>query len=335
MVAYEPMSCADDTESTALPFVSVIIPVKNGEGKLEHCLRALQQQTYPAECFEVIVADGASRDRTVEIARTAGARVIDNPRQNPSAGRNLGIAESRGSLVACLDDDCVPTRDWLSRGVAALQTGAYDALGGPLPVPEGSTPWSRAVDWVFGMAARGAGAVQSAQTTHAVVEDIPGGNALYRRAALDTVGPYDETLWAEDLDLHLRMRMAGLKLGFCSDFVASHRRRDTVRSFYAQMRRYGIGRVQVFRKQGRGMKAAHFAASGLGVLVCVVGVTAPGWVVLCGAAASTALFAAGLLAGSSASTALRLGPAFMVFVAGWSVGTWSELLSPLRATTGW
>jgi cellulose synthase/poly-beta-1,6-N-acetylglucosamine synthase-like glycosyltransferase len=335
MVACEPMSFTNDTEVAALPFVSVIIPVKNGEGKLEHCLRALQQQTYPAESFEVIVADGASRDRTVEIARAAGARVVENPRQNTPAGRNVGIAAARGSLVAFLDDDCVPALDWLSRGVAALQTGAFDALGGPLPVPEGSTPWSRAVDWVFCAAARGAGAVQSAQTRTSVIDDIPGGNALYRRAALDAVGPYDETLWAEDVDLHLRMRMAGLKLGFCSGFVASHRRRDSVRGFYAQMRRYGIGRVQVFRKQGQGMKAAHFAVSGLGVLGCLVGVTAPGWALFCCAGASTALFAAGLLAGSSASTALLLGPALLVFVAGWSVGTWSELLSPLRATTGW
>ena len=335
MVAYDLMSWANDTEASAPPFVSVIIPVKNGEGKLEHCLRGLQQQTYPAASFEVIVADGASRDRTVEIARAAGARVIDNPRQNASAGRNVGIAAARGSLIAVLDDDCVPTPDWLSRGVAALQTGAFDALGGPMPVPDGSTPWSRAVDWVFGMAARGAGATQSGQTRSAVTDDIPGGNALYRRAALDTVGPYDETLWAEDVDLHLRMRMAGLKLGFCSDFVSSHRRRDSVRGFYAQMRRYGVGRVQVFRKQGQGMKAAHFAVSGVGVLVCLAGVMAPGWTLFCCAGGSTTLFAAGLFAGSPASTALLLGPALLVFVAGWSVGTWSELLSPLRTTTGW
>jgi cellulose synthase/poly-beta-1,6-N-acetylglucosamine synthase-like glycosyltransferase len=326
---------AVDAEATSLPFVSVVIPVKNGEGKLEHCLRALGQQSYPASLYEVVVADAASRDRTVEIARAAGARVVDNPRLNPSAGRNIGIAASRGSLIAVLDDDCVPARDWLARGVAALQLAGYDALGGPLPMPEGAPPWPRAVDWVFGMAARGAGSVQSSRVRRPLAEDIPAGNALYRRGALEEVGPYDETLWAEDVDLHLRMRKAGYKLGFCSEFVAAHHRQDTVRGFYDQMRRYAIGRVQIFRKHRQGVKPAHFAVSGLGTLACVVAVPWPGWVLIGCVATSVSLCGAGVVCGIPLASATLLGPALMVFVAGWTVGTWSELLLPLRTTTGW
>lgn len=319
----------------ALPFVSVLIPVKNGEGKLEHCLRALSEQTYPAESFEIVVADGGSRDRTVEIARRAGAVVVENPRQNLPAGRNLALAASRGKLVAFLDDDCIPDRNWLASGVAALDAGSYAAVGGPLPMPEGAPAWARAVDWVFKAAARGAGAVQSGLAHAARAEDIPGGNALYRRDALERVGTYDESLWAEDVDMHLRLRQAGLTLGFCPDFVATHPRQHTPRAFFRQMRRYAIGRVQIFRKHRQGIKAAHVAVGALGTLAGVVGLTAPGWLLLSGAGLSAALCAAGLVAGEPAGTALLLGPAFAVFVAGWTVGSWSELLTPLRVTTGW
>ena len=329
------MPLAADAEATSLPFVSVVIPVKNGAGKLEHCLRALAQQSYPAELYEVVVADAASRDRTVEIARAAGARVVDNPRLNPAAGRNVGIAVSQGSLIAVLDDDCLPARDWLARGVAAIKLGQYDALGGPLPMPEGASPWSVAVDWVFGMAARGAGSVQSGRVRPTLAEDIPAGNALYRRSALAAVGPYDESLWAEDVDLHLRLRKAGYRLGFCAEFVAAHHRKDTLRGFYAQMRRYAIGRVQVFRKHRQGVKLAHLAVSGLGTLTCVAAIPWPGWVLLACTATSVSLCGAGVVCGIPLASSALLGPALVVFVAGWTAGTWSELLLPLRSTTGW
>ena len=328
------MPHAVDAEAASLPFVSVVIPVKNGEGKLEHCLRALGRQSYPAANYEVVVADAASRDRTVEIARAAGARVIENPRLNPSAGRNLGIAAAQGTLIAILDDDCVPSVDWLACGVAALEAGGYDALGGPLPMPEGSSAWSRAVDWVFDVAARG-GSVQSGRTRSELAEDIPAGNALYRRSALEAVGPYDEGLWAEDVDLHLRLRKSGKRLGFCADFVAAHHRQDTPQGFYGQMRRYAIGRVQIFRKHRQGVKPAHLAVSGLGTLACLAAIPWPGFVLLGCGATSLALCGAGLVGGVPLASATLLGPALVVFVAGWTVGTWSELLLPRRATTGW
>jgi hypothetical protein len=53
------------------------------------------------------------------------------------------------------------------------------------------------------------------------------------------------------------------------------------------------------------------------------------------AAASVSLCGAGVVSGIPLASATLLGPAFVVFVAGWTVGTWSELLLPLRSTTGW
>jgi len=49
-----------------LPFVSVVIPVFNGEGTISRCLEALLRQSYPRDRYEIIVADDGSGDTTAE-----------------------------------------------------------------------------------------------------------------------------------------------------------------------------------------------------------------------------------------------------------------------------
>jgi len=67
------------SDQEALPFVSVIVPVRNEAGFLTRCLSALGGQDYPRDLFEVIVLDGESTDTTAveaeEAARTLGSSI--------------------------------------------------------------------------------------------------------------------------------------------------------------------------------------------------------------------------------------------------------------------
>ncbi len=56
-------------------------------------------------CDEVIVVDGGSTDRTVEIARARGATVIENPWPGFAAQRNVALDAAQGSWVLELDAD--------------------------------------------------------------------------------------------------------------------------------------------------------------------------------------------------------------------------------------
>src|SRR4051812_2932014 len=90
---------------------SVIVPAYNAAAHIGRCLDSLAAQTFDADGFEVIVANDASTDTTVDVA--AGyERVIRNftlvhakQRRGPGAGRNLGIAAARGEWVLFLDSD--------------------------------------------------------------------------------------------------------------------------------------------------------------------------------------------------------------------------------------
>ena len=80
-------------DSVDLPFVSVVIPVYNEERYIEACLASVLGQDYPAERYEVIIADGGSTDRTRVIVESTAVRhpmvrLIDNPGRTQAHGLN-------------------------------------------------------------------------------------------------------------------------------------------------------------------------------------------------------------------------------------------------------
>jgi len=82
--------------------LSVIIPCLNEDKRLLDCIRSAQR----LNPFEVIVVDGGSRDRTVELAEREGARVIKTSR-----GRGIqlqeGASASKGEILLFLHADSV------------------------------------------------------------------------------------------------------------------------------------------------------------------------------------------------------------------------------------
>lgn len=102
------------------PLVSVIIPAFNAERYLAGAIDSALSQTYPN--LEVIVINDGSTDRTGEIARKFGNRVlvIDQENRGIAGARNSGIRKARGSVIALLDADDRWMHDRLDRCVDLL-----------------------------------------------------------------------------------------------------------------------------------------------------------------------------------------------------------------------
>src|SRR5579871_4387285 len=104
-------------------FVSVVVPVRNEETLIARCLTAILNQDYPRDSFEIIVADGLSNDRTLEVIRAlSGAesiRIIRNPQCVQSAGLNVAIQEARGDIVIRVDGHTIIAPDYVRQCVAA------------------------------------------------------------------------------------------------------------------------------------------------------------------------------------------------------------------------
>jgi len=102
---------------TVLPSVSVVIPTLNSENTLDSCLKSIRDQNYPREKIEVIIADGGSSDRTLEIAKSHGTEsIVHNRLITGEAGKATGLRKARKEIVAFIDsDNILPSRDWLRR----------------------------------------------------------------------------------------------------------------------------------------------------------------------------------------------------------------------------
>lgn len=91
--------------------ISVIIPAYNEEKRLAACLSSVFDQTKVPD--EVIVIDNASTDRTAQIAREMGARVVEEKRRGITFARNAGFNSAKFEIIARTDADTIVPKNWV------------------------------------------------------------------------------------------------------------------------------------------------------------------------------------------------------------------------------
>lgn len=167
---------------------SVIIPTLNEEVLLPNLLADLQAQTFGD--FEVIVADAGSRDRTVEIAQSMGARVV--PGGMPAVGRNRGAEVASGNFLVFLDADTRIAPDFLEQVHTEMEERFLDLATCEIE-PISTHPLDRLLHEFTNLAIK----IGQFADPHA-----PGFCIIISRRLFRRVGGFDENLkLAEDHDL--------------------------------------------------------------------------------------------------------------------------------------
>jgi rSAM/selenodomain-associated transferase 2 len=178
--------------------LSVIIPALDEEASIARVIRSCRE----AGPCEVVVVDGGSRDRTVEIARGEADAVIAAPRGR-AAQMNAGAAVARGEVLLFLHADTLLP----GRSVPAVLDALQDpeVIGGAFRVRLAASPGAgRYVRATLGVTGRMIGA------RAAVSRSYSGDQAIFARAeAFRAVGGFPEIPLMEDVELSRRMRRAG------------------------------------------------------------------------------------------------------------------------------
>lgn len=230
-------------------FISIVVPTRNEESNLPRLLRSISRLDYPKKKFELIVVDGYSTDKTVEIAKKFKAKVFQNPGMIRSTGCQIGIDKAKGKVIAFTDADCVVPPGWLKGLMLALGDNKKIAsAGGPNVTPEDDTPFAKAAGDVLSLLTM-AGSRYGFNSRHVVeIYHNPGCNVIYRKEAIQKVGGFNKKLLTcEDEELDFRLRQAGYKLLFTPVVSVDHYRRPTYKKIYIQAFRFAVGRVQAVK----------------------------------------------------------------------------------------
>ncbi|MCX6294005.1 MAG: glycosyltransferase, partial [Sphingobacteriales bacterium] len=113
-------------------FVSIIVPARNEEDNISNLIHSIQNQTYPKSCFELIIIDDCSTDRTAEIVKKysdsnikliALSDYLDEKNINAYKKKaiEIGIKASIGTLIITTDADCTMGENWLQEIVHCFE----------------------------------------------------------------------------------------------------------------------------------------------------------------------------------------------------------------------
>lgn len=200
------------------PKVSVLVPAFNEEKYIEHTLVALLLQDYSN--FEIIVVDNASTDGTSAIVERliegqpgicGRLKLVHESRKGTNFAREKARQEAKGSIIAQIDADCIPTKNWIRKGVTELcacrkkrvaVTGPYDYYDGQPWVRHFSLLCQRLIYPVVSTMVQLAGKAAI----------LIGGNTFIRADFLELVGGYNTalTFYGDDIDMGKRLARHGV-----------------------------------------------------------------------------------------------------------------------------
>lgn len=244
----------------APPFVSVVIACPQGSEVLDECIRALEAQVY--RNFEVIVLPDGELDLG---KRMIDLKIIPTGKVRPAEKRNLGIKESKGSIVAFIDDDAYPDVHWLEYAIRYFGDDTIGAVGGPGVTPP-NDPYlarvgGRAYDNIllsgnYRYRYKAGGVKRD-------VDDYPSCNLLVRTDILRKINGYRTDFWpGEDTLLCKDIIDSGYRIVYDPWVVVNHHRRSLFGPHLRQLGRYAFHRGYfVKRYPSNSLRLSYFIPS--------------------------------------------------------------------------
>lgn len=242
----------EESSEDDLPSVSVVIPAYNEEPVLPGTLDAALDLDYPAEKLEVLVCyEADSTDRTAEIAEEYAAkddRIVAVRRDEDGGGKakatNYALKYATGDLIASIDADHRFEPDAVRRAVAWFESD--EDIGCVKGRCYGTNP----TDSLLSLHATVERHVAEKSNIFAreVIDGFTffgGGQAFFRAEVFEDLGPFDEEVLVEDIDMSARIHQAGMDIRVDPDIITYEEHPTTLDAWWNQRKRWARGWMQV------------------------------------------------------------------------------------------
>ncbi|MFC1657826.1 glycosyltransferase [Candidatus Omnitrophota bacterium] len=254
-----------------MPFISIIIPVKNFERTMEKTFEYLLNVDYPHDSWEIVIADGGSTDRTVEIVNNWGEKypfikLVQVPNSpSPAYARNRALEVVKGDFLIFTDADCAPCEGWVKELLRHFQRDEkISTVGGEvftLKVAQDNLVEAWCQHFRFNMVAPRYGFIKEGYFPDFPKDprpsDIAGHkayffgtcNVAYRKKAMNESGAkfWDKST-GEDMDFSFQHRKRGWKFYFAPKARVDHMHRADLKSLRRVWVTYGQAHAPLIDK---------------------------------------------------------------------------------------
>lgn len=226
------------------PFVSIIIPYPKDNPYLRECMDSCIKLDYLT--YEIILLPDEE-----EVHDWPHTKVIPTGKIGPSEKRDIGLAHAKGEIVAFIDDDTFPVRDWLKHAVRHFEDREIAAVGGPAVTPPQDGLWQQASGAIYeSPLVSGKYTYRYLPKRKRVVDDYPSCNLIIRRQIMEEIGGYDSNFYpGEDTVICLKItRDLKKKILYDPEVLVYHHRRDLFRGHLRQIKNYALHRGYFVKK---------------------------------------------------------------------------------------
>jgi len=227
--------------------VSVIIPVKEINDHLRHeTIPAILKQGY--KIFEIIIV---SDKKTKE--KFPKTKIISSwPKTGPADKRDIGAKQAKGEILAFLDDDSYPDKDWLRNALKIFkESNEISGVCGPTLTPSNDNLGQKASGYVWSswLGSGGAGSYRCVIASRREIDDYPTVNFLVRKKDFLAVGGFNSHFWpGEDTKFcHDLVYKLGKKIIYDPKVLVYHHRREVFLPHLRQISRYAVHRGHFVR----------------------------------------------------------------------------------------
>lgn len=199
-------------------FFSVVIPAWNEQELIADCLSSVFSQTISPKNYEVIIIDNNSTDKTAQVAKKYGARMVKEKTQGIVHARIRGVNEAKGNIIAFTDADSIVPPFWLEKISQAYQNEKVVAVGGPIDFEPKvkTTPLTQGIINSIGR----------------ILKVMSGPNMSFKKSAYEKCGGFShKTNLGEDLLISMNLKKVGRVVIIKDNFVITSSRRFFVNFF--------------------------------------------------------------------------------------------------------
>ena len=253
--------------------VSIIIAVKAFCENLGECVSKCLELDYK-DCEILILPDSNFSESL--LPQSSKIRIISTGGVTPPKKRDIGVREAKGEILAFLDDDTYPVKEWLKEAVKIFKES--DDIGcvcGPAITPSNDSILQKGSGLVYASPlVSGNHIFRYVPKARKEVFDFPSCNFLIRKDLFNQVGGFDKPFWpGEDTFLCLKVLGTGEKMVYAPKVLVFHHRRSLLRGHLNQIKSYALHRGYFVKRYPKtSLRIEYFIPS-----VFVIGLLASGF----------------------------------------------------------